>query len=154
LTDAHALKNAPRLGQALAAQSRLAARLRALARHLHLLIPSLRAAALVPEEEALRVKLQEIESVLRSAALVGKMNELWAMTNALKNARDGPAAERTRWAVVDEEGLAQLVQVCVALSQRLILSHRSSDTWGTAGRAGSRHENFEQRSEGYSDYLR
>ncbi|KAI0027198.1 nucleoporin complex subunit 54-domain-containing protein [Vararia minispora EC-137] len=112
LSDAHALKNAPRLAQAVATQARLAARLRAVAQHLHLLIPTLRSTPLSQEEEELRIRLQEIESVLRSGTLVGKMNELWARANALRSAGVGSAdRERMRWTVVDEEGLKQLVQI-------------------------------------------
>jgi nuclear pore complex protein Nup54 len=112
LSDAHTLKNAPRLAAAVATQARLSTRLLSLARHLHLLIPSLRASALSSEEEALRVLLQELEGALRSGSLVGKMNELWARTSALRAAQAGIGADRTQWAVVDEDGLAELVQVC------------------------------------------
>ncbi|KZV62284.1 hypothetical protein PENSPDRAFT_692653 [Peniophora sp. CONT] len=108
LSDAHALKNAPRLAAAANAQAQLARRLLALVQHLHLLIPALRASALSPEEEALRAKLEEAEEALRTGRVVGRMNELWALLGTLKAAR---GAAQTQWAVVDEDGLARLVQI-------------------------------------------
>ena len=103
------------------AQAQLARRLLALVQHLHLLIPALRASALSPEEEALRAKLEEAEEALRTGRVVGRMNELWALLGTLKAAR---GAAQTQWAVVDEDGLARLVQVrpsSVALNGSLYL---------------------------------
>ena len=84
-------------------------------------IPALRASALSPEEEALRAKLEEAEEALRTGRVVGRMNELWALLGTLKAAR---GAAQTQWAVVDEDGLARLVQVrpsSVALNGSLYL---------------------------------
>jgi nuclear pore complex protein Nup54 len=86
-----------------------------LIQHLHLLIPALRSSAIRPEEEALRVRLEEIEEEVRRGRLRGKLNELWAVVGALVNgARGGKegGGSGTEWAVVDEDGLAQIAQVC------------------------------------------
>ena len=52
---------------------------------------------------------------MKRGRLKGKLNELWALIGALNAARErgggknaGPSGE---WAVVDEEGLAQITQV-------------------------------------------
>lgn len=63
----------------------------------------------------MRVQLEEIEEEVRRGRLRGKLNELWAVVGALLNgARSGKetAGSGTEWAVVDEEGLGQIVQVC------------------------------------------
>lgn len=87
-----------------------------LIQHLHLLIPVLRSSAIRPEEEALRARLEEIEEEVRRGRLRGKLNELWAVVGALLNGarggRDGKEGGGTEWAVVDEEGLGQIAQVC------------------------------------------
>jgi nuclear pore complex protein Nup54 len=85
-----------------------------LIQHLHLLIPALRSSAIRPEEEALRVRLEEIEEDVKKGRLRGKLNELWAVVGALVNAKGGRegSGSGTEWTVVDEEGLAQIAQVC------------------------------------------
>jgi len=84
-----------------------------LIQHLHLLIPALRSSAIRPEEEALRVRLEEIEEDVKKGRLRGKLNELWAVVGALVNAKGGrEGGSGTEWTVVDEEGLAQIAQVC------------------------------------------
>ena len=80
--------------------------------HLHLLIPSVRSSALRSEEEALRAKLEEIDEYLRRGRVKGRLDELWALIGVI-----GAGSERTSgpeggdWAVVDEEGLSQIVQI-------------------------------------------
>ena len=87
-----------------------------LVQHLHLLIPALRSSALRPEEEALRTALEEIDEEVRrpggTGRIRGKLNELWALVGAVSAARErGRAGGGVEWAVVDEEGLAQIAQV-------------------------------------------
>ena len=95
-------------------QTQLIQRIMRLAQHLHLLIPSIRSSALRPEEEALRGKLEETEEEMRRARVKGRLNELWALIGALgagvekAGASAGAGGE---WAVVDEEGLAQITQI-------------------------------------------
>jgi nuclear pore complex protein Nup54 len=95
-------------------QTQLTQRIMRLVQHLHLLIPSIRSSALRPEEEALRGKLEEIEEEMRRARVKGRLNELWALIGALsagveKAGVSGGAGGE--WAVVDEEGLAQIAQI-------------------------------------------
>ncbi|KAG6887442.1 hypothetical protein C0992_012256, partial [Termitomyces sp. T32_za158] len=114
LSERHALSNVSRLKRAAAQQTQVAQRLLAFAQHLHLLIPAIRSSAIRPEEEQLRGQLEEIEDEMRRGRLSGKLNELWALIGAV-----GASAEKGRngdgsggeWAVVDEEGLAQIAQI-------------------------------------------
>ncbi len=61
----------------------------------------------------MRGKLAEIEEEVRRGRMAGKLNELWALVGALVAAKrsGGAAATGGEWAVVDEEGLAQLTKV-------------------------------------------
>ena len=88
--------------------------------HLHLLVPALRSSALRPEEEALRAALEEVDEEVRrpggTGRIRGKLNELWALVGAVAAARErdrrgGGGGGGVEWAVVDEDGLAQLAQV-------------------------------------------
>ena len=86
--------------------------------HLHLLIPTLRSSSIRPEEEALRAILEEIDEEIRRPGgmgrMRGKLNELWALIGAVKAVRErdakGVSDGNVEWAVVDEEGLAQIAQ--------------------------------------------
>ncbi|KAG6899597.1 hypothetical protein C0993_008829 [Termitomyces sp. T159_Od127] len=128
LSERHALSNVSRLKRAAAQQTQVAQRLLAFAQHLHLLIPAIRSSAIRPEEEQLRGKLEEIEDEVRRGRLLGKLNELWALIGAV-----GASAEKGRngdgsggeWAVVDEEGLAQIAQVVLQIlsDQQAGLAH-------------------------------
>jgi hypothetical protein len=81
----------------------------------------LRSSAIRPEEEALRVALDEIEEQVRGPGvghIRGKLNELWALVGAVNAARErgrkngvGPTDGNLEWAVVDDEGLSQITQV-------------------------------------------
>jgi nuclear pore complex protein Nup54 len=94
-----------------------------LIQHLHLLIPTLRSSAIRPEEEALRLALEEIDEEVRKAGaggrMRGKLGELWALVGAVHAARErgrksggaGAADGSLEWAVVDEEGLNQITEV-------------------------------------------
>jgi len=92
------------------------------------MLPTVRSTAIRPEEDALRVALEEIEEDIKRPGGVGKMrgklNELWALVGSINAAR-----ERGRkvgldgtsdWTVVDEEGLKQISQVgflrCILLA--------------------------------------
>ncbi|KAL7284788.1 hypothetical protein ACG7TL_002095 [Trametes sanguinea] len=116
LTQRHQLSNASRLHRASALQTQLTHRVIKLVQHLHLLIPALRSSALRPEEEALRTALEEIDEEVRrpggTGRIRGKLNELWALVGAVSAARERDRkAGGVEWAVVDEEGLAQLTQI-------------------------------------------
>ena len=114
LQTQHSVSNTSRLLRAMSMQTQLIQRIMRLAQHLHLLIPSIRSSALRPEEEALRGKLEETEEEMRRARVKGRLNELWALIGALgagvekAGASAGAGGE---WAVVDEEGLAQITQI-------------------------------------------
>ena len=89
-----------------------------LVQHLHLLVPALRSSALRPEEEALRAALEDVDADVRRPGgagpgrLRGKLNELWALVGTLIAARERNREEGgVGWAVVDEEGLAQIAAV-------------------------------------------
>ena len=119
LAQRHELSNIPRLHRASAQQTQLTHRLLRLVQHLHLLIPTLRSSSIRPEEEALRAALEEIDEEIRRPGgmgrMRGKLNELWALIGAVKAIRErdakGVSDGNVEWAVVDEEGLAQIAQV-------------------------------------------
>lgn len=83
------------------------------------MIPTLRSSSIRPEEEALRAALEEIDEEIRRPGgmgrMRGKLNELWALIGAVKAVRErdakGVSDGNVEWAVVDEEGLAQIAQV-------------------------------------------
>jgi nuclear pore complex protein Nup54 len=118
LSERHVLANAPRLQKLGSAQVQLSHRLLRLVQHLHLLIPALRSSSIRPEEEALRAALEEIDGEIRRPGgmgrIMGKLNELWALVgavNAMRGANSKGSTDGVEWAVVDEEGLNQIVQV-------------------------------------------
>ncbi|KAI0049497.1 hypothetical protein FA95DRAFT_1581713 [Auriscalpium vulgare] len=116
LSERHELSNAARLNKAHTTQAQLTHRLLKLVQHLHLLIPSLRSSSIRPEEEALRAVLEEIDSEVRRPGgmgrIVGKLNELWALVGSLQAVRSNSrGADGVEWAVVDEDGLGQIVQI-------------------------------------------
>ncbi|KAH9171808.1 nucleoporin complex subunit 54-domain-containing protein [Lactarius sanguifluus] len=94
VSERHVLSNAPRLQKLASAQAQLTHRLLRLVQHLHLLIPALRSSSIRPEEEALRAALEEIDAV-----------------NATRGANSKGSTDGVEWAVVDEEGLNQIVQI-------------------------------------------
>lgn len=107
--------------------------------HLHLLIPALRSSSIRPEEEALRAALEEIDEEIRRPGGMGKMraklNELWALVDAVRAARERIRQEGTvEWAVVDEDGLAQIAQVHLLSVLRRNGAHFGLDFGGRAGR--------------------
>ncbi|KAI9433031.1 nucleoporin complex subunit 54-domain-containing protein [Lactarius indigo] len=118
VSERHVLSNAPRLQKLASAQAQLTHRLLRLVQHLHLLIPALRSSSIRPEEEALRAALEEIDGEIRRPGgmgrIIGKLNELWALVgavNATRGANSRGSTDGVEWAVVDEEGLNQIVQI-------------------------------------------
>jgi nuclear pore complex protein Nup54 len=94
---------------------------------MHLMLPTVRSTAIRPEEDALRVALEEIEEDIKRpggmSKMRGKLNELWALVGAINAARErGRKAGLdgiSDWTVVDEEGLKQIAQVCIFSSANL-----------------------------------
>lgn len=72
----------------------------------------MRSSSIRPEEEQLRSTLEEVEDELRRGRMKGKLNELWALLGAVNAAKERARTGSGEWAVVDEDGLAQLTQVC------------------------------------------
>ncbi|EKM57328.1 uncharacterized protein PHACADRAFT_255029 [Phanerochaete carnosa HHB-10118-sp] len=116
LSQRHQVTNLARLRRAQALQAQLTHRVLRITQHLHLLVPALRSSSIRPEEEALRTALEELDEDVRRPGGLGKMrsklNELWALVDAVRAARDRDRQEGTvEWAVVDEDGLARITQV-------------------------------------------
>ncbi|KAH9474431.1 Nucleoporin nup44 [Psilocybe cubensis] len=115
LRTQHAVSNASRLLRAASTQTQVIQRLMRFIQHLHLLIPTIRSSALRPEEEALRGKLEELEEEMRRGRVKGRLNELWALIGSVSASIERSSASGTlptdNWAVVDEDGLAQIAQI-------------------------------------------
>lgn len=85
----------------------------------------------------------------------GKLNELWALIGAVKAVRErdakGVPDGNVEWAVVDEEGLAQIAQVRVACCTRSSSGNLTASFFSGSGRAtgwpGSPDENSSERPE-------
>ncbi len=95
--------------------------------HLHLLIPALRSSSIRPEEETLRAALEDLDEEIRRPGGIGKMrgklNELWALVDAVRAARERDRQDgQVEWAVVDEDGLSQIAQVICFVCAEVILS--------------------------------
>ncbi|KAK2460863.1 hypothetical protein APHAL10511_007333 [Amanita phalloides] len=123
LNEQHTLSNLPRLQRVAAQQTQIQQRLMRFIQHLHLLIPALRSSSIRPEEEQLRGKLEELEEDVRRSRLKAKLNELWALLGAINASREGTKNfnGNGEWAVVDEEGMAQISQILA--EQQTGLSH-------------------------------
>ncbi|KAG5644492.1 hypothetical protein DXG03_008319 [Asterophora parasitica] len=117
LAERHSLSNTARLQRAASHQTQLTQRLLAFVQHLHLLIPAIRSSSIRPEEEQLRGQLEDIEEEVRRGRIRGKLNELWALVGAVNAASErggnggNGGSGQGEWAVVDEEGLAQIAQI-------------------------------------------
>ena len=115
LLTEHSISNASRLQRAHNAQTQLIQRLMRLVQHLHLLIPAVRSSSIRVEEEELRSKLEEMEEELKRSRVKGKLNEMWALLGAvgafMERGRGDGQGGQGEWAVVDDEGLAQITQV-------------------------------------------
>ncbi|KAG2159353.1 nucleoporin complex subunit 54-domain-containing protein [Suillus bovinus] len=119
LSARHNDSNASRLQRAKSIQSQTQHRLLCLIQHMHLMLPTVRSTAIRPEEEALRLVLEEIEEEIRRpggmSKMRGKLNELWALVGAINAARERGRRVgldgTSEWTVVDEEGLKQIAQI-------------------------------------------
>ncbi|KAG2040797.1 nucleoporin complex subunit 54-domain-containing protein [Suillus americanus] len=119
LSARHNDSNASRLQRAKSIQSQTQHRLLCLIQHMHLMLPTVRSTAIRPEEEALRLALEEIEEEIRRpggmSKMRGKLNELWALVGAINAARERGRRVgldgTSEWTVVDEEGLKQIAQI-------------------------------------------
>ncbi|RXW20852.1 hypothetical protein EST38_g4994 [Candolleomyces aberdarensis] len=111
LSSRHSVSNVARLQRATTLQTQITHRLLQLIQHLHLMIPAVRSSAIRPEEEQLRGKLEEIEDELRKGRVKAKLNELWALLGAVNASIERGRGGSGEWAVVDEEGMAQIIQV-------------------------------------------
>ena len=130
LSQRHQVTNTSRLRRAQALQTQLTHRVLRIVQHLHLLIPALRSSSIRPEEEALRAALEEIDEEVRRPGGMGKMrgklNEMWALVDAVRAARERERQDGSvEWAVVDEDGLARIAQVRY-LSLQLLTRLRTS----------------------------
>jgi nuclear pore complex protein Nup54 len=92
LSARHNDSNASRLQRAKSIQAQTQHRLLCLIQHMHLMLPTVRSTAIRPEEEALRLALEEIEEEIRRpggmSKMRGKLNELWALVGAINAARE------------------------------------------------------------------
>ena len=61
----------------------------------------------------MRGKLEELEEEMRRGRVKGRLNELWALIGAVGASAERNAGGNTNgdWAVVDEDGLAQIAQI-------------------------------------------
>ena len=75
----------------------------------------MRSSSIRVEEEELRGKLEEMEEELKRSRVKGKLNEMWALLGAvgafMERGRGDGQGGQGEWAVVDDEGLAQITQV-------------------------------------------
>jgi nuclear pore complex protein Nup54 len=116
ISQKHSLSTSIRAQKAARSEQEIKQRLTSLIRHLHLLIPTVRSSSIRPEEEALRVALENVEGDLQLGKTRGKLSELANAIAALKAMRErarqsGGDGGGVEWTVVDEDGLGQLVQV-------------------------------------------
>lgn len=85
----------------------------------------LRSSGIRREEEELRGELEEIEEEVKRGKGRGKIGELWALVGAVNAMRErtggGDGSGRGEWAVVDEDGVAQIAQVCKYYSQSTVI---------------------------------
>lgn len=83
----------------------------------------------------------------------GKLNELWALVGAVSAARErdrkGGSEGNVEWAVVDDEGLAQIAQVRTRAEFYAVHTHKVnvSDPGRAAGRASPSDEDTSERFE-------
>ncbi|KIY43006.1 hypothetical protein FISHEDRAFT_27973, partial [Fistulina hepatica ATCC 64428] len=118
LVNSHSIKNYTRFQRAATMRRQLEQRILRLVQHLHILIPSVRASAIRPSEEELRLRLEALAEEMygskedgRKDRMRGKLNELWALVGALGAVNDHVRNDEADWAVVDEDGLAQITSI-------------------------------------------
>jgi len=108
LATQHINSNSPRFLRAIAAQTQSSQKLSKIVQNIYLLLPSVRSSPISPEEERLGAALEEIEDEFKKGTIKGKINELWAYLSTIQGCA---GTETGEWAVVDEDGFAQLTQV-------------------------------------------
>ena len=107
----------------------------------------------------MRGKLEEMEEELKRSRVKGKLNELWALLGAvgafMERGRGDGQGGQGGWAVVDDEGLAQITQVrfLKIISGSMIMLTcvcvcRLADLGGTTSRPTTSNENPTERSKG------
>ena len=109
LATQHINSNSSRFLRAMAAQTQSSQKLSKIVQNIYLLLPNVRSSPISPEEERLGAALEEIEDELKKGRMKGKINELWAYLSTVQGCA---GTETEEWAVVDEDGFAQLTQVC------------------------------------------
>jgi nuclear pore complex protein Nup54 len=77
--------------------------------------------AVRPEEELLRSRLETIERELQKPAFRGRLNELWARVQQLKDSRKLGDSDAAAFAVVDEESLKPVFEVDKSVSLILLI---------------------------------
>lgn len=116
LLTSHTTRTAPQLTQVMHTHVHLVHRITMLARHLHLLIPTVRSSTMRGGEEKLRAALEAMEGELRKPGGLGRVDgrvgELWGAVNRAKVAYgNGKKGGEDSWAVGDEDGLKELAKV-------------------------------------------
>ncbi|KAG8859699.1 hypothetical protein FRB96_004273 [Tulasnella sp. 330] len=135
LQQKHQLSTSLRAQRAALKQTEIDQGLAALVKTLHLMIPSVRATSIRPEEERLRGALEAVEDELKRPGglgrMKGKLSELWTAVNALKAMRErarassggtsegGGGGQQVEWQVIDEGGLNELAGVLANEQQGL-----------------------------------
>lgn len=127
LSTKHTISTSVRLVRAATQHSQLTSRLLKLISHLHLLVTPPRGRSIRPEEEALKVALEDVEfqlnhshanSAASSSSALSKINEMWALISIIKSRRERERREggggNQGWAVVDEGGVREVQKVLVS----------------------------------------
>ncbi|SCV70810.1 BQ2448_3572 [Microbotryum intermedium] len=127
LSSTHSLVTSLRTLRATQTATALQARILALVAKVSALTPS-RNASVRSEEDAMRVRLESMAGDAERAQ--GRANELWSGVGAVKARKQALAGER-EWAVVDEEGLRQVLEILA--SQQAGLDHLTKTLQNAAG---------------------
>lgn len=111
------ISHSPRLQRAALMHAQLAARLLKLIKHLHLLLPTLRASSIRSEEEKLKADLESTNEIVKKARIGGRVNEAWALVGALKSRKEEGKSlgAETGWAIVDDDGMKELQHVSLGV---------------------------------------
>ncbi|KAG9001008.1 hypothetical protein FRB94_005032 [Tulasnella sp. JGI-2019a] len=161
LQQKHQLATSLRAQRTALKQTEIDQGLATLVKTLHLMIPSVRATSIRPEEERLRSVLEAVEDELKRPGglgrMKGKLSELWTAVSALKAMKEraraaggggadgGGGGQQVEWAVVDEAALNELTGVLANEQQGLayvlgVLQQDKADIGvmeaGLAGSAG------------------
>ncbi|TIC66253.1 hypothetical protein E3Q02_01902 [Wallemia mellicola] len=119
------LSHHPRLQRAAQMHAQISARILRIVKHLHVLLPTVRASSVRADEEKLAVEYENINNTVQKARIAGRVNELWALVGALKSRKEEGAASVTgSWTVVDQDGMNELQDIL--RNQQTGLSHLTS----------------------------